>query len=258
VLDFDEGASRRLEETYRTPDIVAQRRATVAALRLQPGEHVLDIGAGPGFLAEEMAAVVGRDGAVHGVDVSASMLAIAARRDAGPDGAPLTFAEGDALDLPYEDERFDAVVSTQVYEYIEDMPAALAEARRILRPGGRLLILDTDWDSVVWHSGDRERMLRVLDAWEEHLAHPDLPRRLGALLEDAGFAVERSDVITILNAGWDERSFSAGLLEMIAGYVPGHRGVTDAEAAAWADELRRLGRAYFFSLCRYVFVARRS
>src|SRR4051794_17470676 len=77
VLDFDEENARRLVAVYTTPDVVEQRRAIRAALALQPGEHVLDIGSGPGLLATEMAEDVGADGRVHGIDPSDSMLAIA-------------------------------------------------------------------------------------------------------------------------------------------------------------------------------------
>ena len=139
MIEFDEEMAQRVEAVYRTPDVVEQRRATRAVLALQPGERVLDIGSGPGFLAAEMAAEVGPDGRVHGIDPSASMLACAARRD-----APVEYGSGDALALPFPDERFDVAVCTQVYEYVEDIAAALVEARRVLRPGGRLLVVDTD------------------------------------------------------------------------------------------------------------------
>jgi len=254
-MDFDERTSRHVEAVYTTPDVVEQRRLVIEALDLQPGERVLDIGSGPGFLACEMAAVVGEVGSVHGVDPSESMLAIAAHRERAAGSAPTEFRAGDALELPYPDTSFDAAVSTQVYEYVEDMAAALADARRVLRPGGRLLVLDTDWDSIVWRSSDRERMRRVLAAWDEHLADPHLPARLTGLLADAGFTVRLRTTIPILNAGFDPDTYSGGLIGLVTGFVPGRQGIAEDEARAWADDLVGQGSDYFFSINRYVFVA---
>jgi SAM-dependent methyltransferase len=68
--------------------------------------------------------------------------------------AETRFEHADACALPFQDESFDAVVCTQVYEYVQDIAKALSELVRVLRPSARALVLDTDWDSIVWHSGD--------------------------------------------------------------------------------------------------------
>ena len=64
------------------------------------------------------------------------------------------------------------MVATQVYEYVEEIERALAEACRVLRPGERLAMLDTDWGSIVWHSPDPSGLDGVLAVWDEHLADP--------------------------------------------------------------------------------------
>jgi arsenite methyltransferase len=255
TLQFDDATSRRVEATYSTPDVVEQRRVVRAALELKPGEDVLDIGSGPGFLACEMAEAVGQDGSVRGIDPSHAMLSVARRRRPAPRSAPIELGPGQATELPFADGEFDVVTSTQVYEYVDDMPTALAEAHRVLRPGGRLLVLDTDWDSIVWRSGDADRMRRVLAAWDEHLADPHLPRRLTGLLNDTGFAVTQRSAIPLLNAGYEPDTYSAGLIGFIAAFVPGRAGVTAEDASDWAEDLTRLGAGYFFSLNRYLFLA---
>ncbi len=257
-LRFDEDASRALEQIYLTPDIVAQRRATLAALDLRTGERVLDLGCGPGLLAAEMAGRVGASGLVHGADISPDMLAIAARREVSAGAARLALSTQDAGALTLPDAAFDVVVCTQVYEYVADMPAALAQVRRVLAPGGWLVVLDTDWDSIVWRSSDDARMARVLAAWDEHLVHRDLPRRLPELLSDAGFAVTGAEVVPILNIGARGPTYSAGMRELVAAFVVGRAGVDADQAAAWAQDLRDMGERYFFSLNRYLFTATRE
>lgn len=253
-MNFDAETARRLLKSYLTDDVVEQRRAIRAALALQPGEDVLDIGSGPGLLAVEMAREVGASGSVTGVDPSEEMLAIA-RSQQSSDAQRLTYLVGTATELPVPDAAFEAVTSTQVYEYVPDMPSALAEARRVLRPGGRLVVLDTDWDSIVWRSSDDLRMERVLTAWDEHLADAHLPRRLPGLLRAAGFALTSAEVIPLLNVGYRPDTYSAGLIAFVAAFVPGRLGVQADEVAAWEADLRALGEDYFCSLNRYLFVA---
>src|SRR3954454_50929 len=185
AMPFDEDMTRRVVEMYTTPDVVAQRDASLEILDPQPGERVLDFGSGPGFLAAGIAGRVGESGAVSGVDVSEPMLAYASGLVAAAGAAPMRFVLSDATALGFADQSFDAVVSTQVYEYVSDIGTALAEVHRVLVPGGRVLILDTDWDSVVWNTSDRELHARVMSAWQEHPADPWLPRTLARRLEAA-------------------------------------------------------------------------
>src|SRR6478752_5037463 len=259
MLEFDADAADWLVAMYTTPDIVAQRATVLELLDLRAGERVLDVGVGPALLAAQMAEAVGPTGAVHGIDVSEQMLAAARNRVAQlPKGhARVALVASSADAIPYLDESFDVVVSTQVFEYVPDIPAALAEVRRVLRPGGRLLLLDTDWDSIVWHSTDRDRMARVLATWERHLADPYLPRRLPAELRTAGFHVAPPIVVPLLNVGFEERTFSAGLIGLVGSYVEGRDGWSADAVGEWRDDLRSLAAAYFFSLNRYVFCARK-
>jgi arsenite methyltransferase len=255
TLQFDENAARRIQRLYSTPDVVQQRAEVLALLAAQPGERVLDVGSGPGFLVASLADAVGAGGAVHGLDPSAPMNAVA--RGLVETRPWATIDTGDALELPYPDGAFDAAVSTQVYEYVADIPRALSELRRVLRSGGRALVLDTDWDSVVWHAADRQRHRRIMAAWEEHLVHPHLPCTLPGHLRRAGFRVTGRHLIPLFNPRYEENTFSALNMGMIGRFVIGRQGVTEADVDAWMADLRERGAEdnYLFSVNRYCFVA---
>lgn len=240
---------------YAAPDVAAQRRTVLDALKLLPGEKVLDIGCGPGFMAQELLPIVGPAGKVSAIDVNEGAIALARARCAAHSN--VEFQSADATALPYLGSSFDAVVSTQVYEYVRDLTAALRELYRVLRPGGRTVIMDTDWRTAVWHSSDRERMDRILKAWDEHLMDPILPRTLAAQLGNAGLVIREQDVFVFLNSEFNSDTYSHGLAKMIGAFVPGRNGLTKEEVIAWAEDLQKLADSgdYFFSLNRYLFVA---
>lgn len=254
TLRFNAKAADQLLAVYVTPDMVAQRQSVLELLALQPGEQVLDIGSGPGFLASDMAHRVGLGGIVHGVDISDELLAFAAERYAHQ--PQLSFLRAEAASLPFPDESLDAVVVTQVLEYLPDVRPALREMHRVLRPKGRVLILDTDWDSIVWHSADPARMRKILAAWDEHLAHPYLPRTLASAMRQAGFEISRREIIPLFNPEFGEETFSNRMIDLIGPFVTGRQSVSAEELNDWAQDLRTRGREgeYFFSLNRYVFV----
>jgi SAM-dependent methyltransferase len=144
-----------------------------ALLALVPsGWTVADLGCGTGALAAELAPRVRR---VIAVDQSAAMLRAARKRAEGLGLANVEWHEADLAALPLEGGRCDAAVMALVLAYLDDPAPALAEAARVLRPGGRLVVLD-----AVRHQDDelRRRMGQV---------HPGFaPEALAALVRGAG------------------------------------------------------------------------
>jgi arsenite methyltransferase len=256
-LEYDEEASRRLEAMYTTADVVEQRSAVIQAVGLRIGERVLDVGSGPGFLAVDVANVVGPSGAVHGLDISQSMVEMARKRCIGLQS--VEFELGDAHALKADDEMFDVVLSTQVLEYVMEPTGVLKEVHRVVRRGGRIGILATDWSSIVWHGPDSNLMERVLAVWNEHCNDPHLPRTLSKRLRDTGFEITDRSIIPLYNPSSDEGTYSGGLIDLVAAFVRGKAGVTDEELDRWGSGLRSLSEngEYFFSLNRYLFVAKK-
>jgi arsenite methyltransferase len=180
TITYDEEPARRIQLLSETADLRAQRQLVIELLAPKPGWRVLDVGCGPGHLTRELAEAVGPTGQVCGADISEHMLSLAQHQ--GVELVHLTDST-----LPFESESFDAAVATQVYEFVEQLPLALSELHRVLRVGGTALILDTDWDSLVWHSGDPERMNRVIDGWRQRVAHPPATANAGTTTTRGGF-----------------------------------------------------------------------
>src|SRR5262249_100998 len=162
---------------------------------------------------------------------------------------------GDALALAFPDAYFDAAISTQVLEYVDDVDRALRELRRVLRPGGRLVLLDTDWDTLVWSARDSDRSARILKAWGHHAPHAHLPRHLAPQLRTCGFEVTKVFSLTLLNTSCDQSTYSYNLAGLVAHFVRANGAVSEEELDAWQTELASLDNdgAYFFSLNRYCF-----
>jgi arsenite methyltransferase len=254
TLAFDDEVSRLVEAFNASAGATARRARILHALALQPGDRVLDVGSGPGHQTFEMATVVGDAGRIDGVDPADSALEIARRRCAGLGN--VHFQRGEAAHLPFDDATFNAVMSSQVFEYLNDVPSGLAEMFRVLKPGGRALIHGTDWGALLWHASDPQRMARMLASWDRHLADPHLPQTLGRKLRDAGFTHVRAEPVVHLETQYDPSSVSAILMQFVVGYVVS-QGISQSEADAWAEDLRALDARgeYFFSANEYIFTA---
>ncbi len=246
-----------MERMYCSPPIAEQRSRTRAALAVRPGERGLDIGCGIGLLSCELAREVGPSGSIVAIDASDAMVD-AARERAANQGLKIQFDVGDAAALDYPPASFDFAAAVQVYLYVSDIERALDSVFRVLKRGARLVIVDTDWDSCVWLTGDRERHRRIIDARVREFGQPHLPPLLPGLLRRAGFELASIDAFPVVNDRYESDSLSGGMIETMAAIVKKF-GIGAEEAQAWVDDLKARGGdgEYFFSLNRYLFLARK-
>ena len=255
MVAFDEAAAKKTDRAYRTPDVTRQRMRTLEALQLKAREFVLDVGCGSGLLADDMAGLVGPDGHVVGIDASPDMLALAEQRCA--DLPQIRLKHSTAEDIPEGDDSFDAAACVQVLLYVPDVPAALAEMHRVLRPGGRIAIVETDWRGTVLNSFDDSITRKMLAAWDDEVSSPNLPARLGPLMIAAGFSAVNVEAFPIVNTSYTPGAWSMEMLEQFAVTARNQGAVNAADSDAWLDDLRCKGSqgSYFFSVNRFIFTA---
>jgi ubiquinone/menaquinone biosynthesis C-methylase UbiE len=150
----------------------AENSAAFLLSSLEPGTRLLDVGCGPGTVTADLARRV-PDGSVLGVDRSADVVERARQEFASPGPGNLGFAVADAYALGFADGSFDVVFSHQMLQHLARPADAVAEMRRVLRPGGLLAVRDADYGAFAWWPADP-----MLDRWMA-LYH-DVTRRNGA------------------------------------------------------------------------------
>jgi demethylmenaquinone methyltransferase / 2-methoxy-6-polyprenyl-1,4-benzoquinol methylase len=177
------------------------RQRAVDRTGVGPGSDALDVCCGTGDLALELRRRIGPDGRVVGCDFSEPMLELA-RRKSGEEALPVEFGWADALDLPYGDASFDAVTIGFGARNLADLDKGIAQMARVLRPAGRLVILEIT-------RPQREPLASFYSLWFDRLvpllgnlagdsdaysylpnsvrSFPE-PRDLAARMEGAGFA----------------------------------------------------------------------
>lgn len=253
MIIYDKDAAQNTERSYNTPDIARQRLQTLQTLALRSGEKVLDVGCGTGLLSHDMALTVGESGCVLGVDFSNDMLELAAHRNAGL--TQIQLMQSRAEQLPVEDNYFDALTCTQTLLYVDDLGAALSEIHRALKPGGRFCIIETDWRGVVLNSSDDALTRKIFAAFTLAVPNPNLPPKLGGLLEKQGFTAIRAEPISIINSSLSSAGFSQTAVTWMAEIAVDYAVISQQQADDWLEDLRLKGeqRDYFFCVNRFQF-----
>ena len=209
-----------LDHQSRLPGIPRLRAWSIAVLALRPRERVVDIGSGTGEHARALADAVGESGEVVGVDPNEGMRAEAARR------APRArFVDGTAYDLPFPDGSVDAVTCERVFQHLDDPDRATREIARVLRPGGRVVITDTDWGTAIIHPGDPEISRVITEAMRGGIANPFAARRLSGHVLRAGLTVDDVGSQALVQSP----SAATGPLVRMLGRMAVDRGVIDEQ-----------------------------
>ena len=238
-----------LDRVASTGSARLYKSVMLAALELQGGETVVDLGCGPGTDLGSLTEAVGPAGKVIGIDSSAEMVEQARAR---------TTADvrlSDIHRLPLDDRSTDRARTDRVLQHVAEPAQALAEAHRVLRPGGMLVMGEPDWDSLAIDYPD----LDVTRAYTRHITdkivtNGVIGRQLARLASEAGFEVPA--VVPIVSTFRDLRSADQILgiqrnteRAVAAGYL------SAAAAEAWLDRLPT--GPFLATVTLYVVVARR-
>jgi SAM-dependent methyltransferase len=212
----------------RHQESVQLRQRSYALLHAEPGSRVVDVGCGAGTAVAELAAI-GADAV--GIDAAEEAVAFAREHHPG-----CRFEVGDALRLPFADGSLDGYRAEKLYHALDDPDKACAEARRVLAPGGRIVLIGQDWEFIAIDSDDPTLTRTIVTASADGIGHGRVARRYRTLLLDTGFDDVSCEVRT---AVLTDPALALFALTRLAGGAAQAGAVTEAQAEAWLDDQRR-------------------
>ena len=174
---------RFMDETQKLPAIQESKWLMMERMALAPGEAVLDVGCGPGTDVFEMVELVGPAGRLVGLDASEAMIA-EARRRAKELRVPITFEVGEVQALTFPDGTFDVCRTARLLEHLSDAERALTEMVRVSRPGGRIVVFDFDWDTLIIDHPDKETTRTIVLSYSDSIRNGWIGRQLPRLFKE--------------------------------------------------------------------------
>ncbi|MBA2811441.1 methyltransferase domain-containing protein [Streptomyces sp. KM273126] len=232
-----------LDAADRLPGANELRSLSYDLLGADSGKSVVDVGCGAGRAVAELA---NRGMKAVGVDPSERMIAVARARWPESD-----FHNAGAYELPLADSSMDGYRADKVFHELGEPELALAEARRVLVPGGRVVLVGQDWDTFVIDSDDAALTRRIVHARADLTAGPRAARRYRNLLLDASFGEVTVDVHTGVFTG-------PAMLPLLTGLAEGAcstGAITREQTESWIAEQRARAEADRLFLALPMFVA---
>ena len=185
-----------MDEAQKPAAIQASKRIMLKRIALAPGDAVLEVGCGPGTDVFDMAKLVGPTGRVVAVDASEVMIA-EARKRAKELNLHVTFQVCDAQALPFPDGTFDVCRAARLLEHLPDAERGLEEMARVTRPGGRVVVFDFDWDTLIIDHPDKETTRTIVLSYSDSIQNGWVGRQLPRLLKEQHLEVISIDPVQV-------------------------------------------------------------
>ncbi|MFI9168328.1 methyltransferase domain-containing protein [Streptomyces lincolnensis] len=232
-----------LDVIDRLPEAEELRSHSYDLLGIDPGTRIVDVGCGAGRAVAEMST---RGAQACGVDVDSHMIATARQR-----WPTAHFTIADACELPFADRALDGYRAEKVYHNLNDASRALEEARRVLVPGGRLVLIGQDWDTFVIDSDDCALTRTIVHARADQIPSPRVARSYRNLLLDAGF----QDVAVDVRTGVFTDEMALFILSGLAEGARASGAISRHQSDGWIAEQRERAQAGRLFLAVPVFIA---
>lgn len=173
--------------------VIAYKRRSIGRLQLSAGESVLDVGCGTGEDLATLSAIVGPAGRPVGVDMSSTMIAEGRRR-----AVRSVLLIADVHSLPFDDESFDCCRADRTLMHVADVDLALSEMQRVTRRGGRIVVSEPDWETLVVDAQDRILTRHIAHAICDSHRNGWIGRQLPGLFRKHGLANIMVDPVTLV------------------------------------------------------------
>ena len=233
-----------LEDVHRCETVQEGFAKQLAWLNIQPGQHVLDMGCGIGDQAFTMAKLAGKTGSVTGTDISIAMITMARHRHETTD-LPLQFLVAPAAQQPFADASFDIIRTERVLMYLKDIEEVFTEYTRLLKPGGKLLVFDVDWNALVLPHADKQLARRIVEFISDSFPSGRIGAELFVHFKNSGFI----DIQIRPHGYMHNLELTKRIIGGIIATGVDHSVFTTDEANGWWAELERADRAGQFFSC---------
>jgi len=230
----------------------------LARLKAKTGDRVLEIGCGTGEDTRAIAKNVGSSGSIVAIDTSETMLKEAKNRSMSAD-SKIDFQVADVNNLEFPDRTFNCCWSQRVFQHLAEPTKALNEIARVLKPGGRVGILDTDWGTFAIDSQDKQLTQKITTCFAGLIQNGLVGRQLPRLCANSGFKNIDYFANTIISTNFEMLFDDFGMSEALA-YLEHQQVCSKLELDSWKEELRKNheNNCFYFSVTMYGIVAERS